>query len=76
MRKVINILNLNASCTILYTIDAEEGVVNIHCKKHMLFISSIANINDYLAATLAFFFETAREFLLAFERERANQQSL
>ena len=73
MRKVINNLHLTASCTLLYTIDTEEGVVNLHCKKHMLFISSISNINDYLAATLAFFFETARDFLLEFKRERAIQ---
>ena len=72
MRKVINHLNLNASCTLLYTIDSERGMVNLHCKKHMLFIPSISHINDYLAATLAFFFDTKRDFLLEFERERAN----
>ena len=60
LRKAINESNINNSVTTLYTIDEEEGKVNVHSKSIILFIPQIPKIDNYLGSELSAFFRAHR----------------
>ena len=41
LHKVINLVNRQANCTLIYTVNEETEQIGVHSKKNMLFISQI-----------------------------------
>lgn len=62
IRKAINVLNINASVTTMYSMDNENNKIGVHSKKNLLFIKEIPHIQSYLASILGDFFSTVRAF--------------
>ena len=60
LHKIINLVNQNGSCTLVYTTNKEIEQIGIHSKKEILFIKEIPNIDKYLIATLMNFFKIQR----------------
>lgn len=62
VRKAINIININSSLTMVYSIDQEHQRFVVHTKRQCLMIPEIPNIENYLASMLTGFFEVQRAF--------------
>lgn len=62
IRKAINTMNINYSLTMVYSIDQENQRFAVHTKRPCLLIPEIPDIEHYLAAMLAGFFEIQRNF--------------
>lgn len=60
LRKAINEVNLYAPVSLIYSIDTESKKMVVHTKKQILMIPQIPNIEQYLIAMLASFFEVQR----------------
>ena len=56
LRKAINTANINCDVTTIYTINEAGNNVDVHCKKCVLFLPEIPNIEAYLHAELTGFF--------------------
>ena len=68
LHKIINLVNQNASCTLVYTTNKEIEQIGVHSKKEILFLKEIPNINKYLIATLMNFFKVQRLVLAELEK--------
>ena len=75
VKRVINDANIKAPVTTVYSIDEEDGKVGVHSCKRMLFIPQIPNIEDYLQATLAEFFQVHRYIKTRLEMIRVEEES-
>ena len=62
IRKAINTININSSLTMVYSIDQEGQRFAVHTKRQCLLVPQIPNIENYLAAMLAGFFDVQRSF--------------
>lgn len=62
IRKAINTVNINSFLTMVYSIDQEGQHFAVHTKRQCLLVSQIPNIENYLAAMLAGFFDVQRSF--------------
>lgn len=62
IRKAINTININSFLTMVYSIDQEGQRFAVHTKRQCLLVSQIPNIENYLAAMLAGFFDVQRSF--------------
>lgn len=62
IRKAINVVNINSFLTMVYSIDQEHQQFVVHTKRQCLLVSQIPNIENYLAAMLAGFFDVQRSF--------------
>lgn len=62
IRKAINIVNINSFLTMVYSIDQEHQQFAVHTKRQCLLIPQIPNVENYLAAMLAGFFDVQRSF--------------
>ena len=56
LRKAINTANINCDVMTIYTINEAGNNVDVHCKKSLLFLPEIPNIEAYLHAELSSFF--------------------
>ena len=68
LHKVINIVNRQANCTLLYTVNEETEQIGVHSKKNMLFISQIPEIDLYLKSAFNEFFRAQRFVLTELEK--------
>ena len=71
LQKAINHINSIATCTVLYTMDTEERRIGVHSSKNMIFIPQIPHLENYLTATLDYFFKVQRAVLVEIERYKA-----
>jgi len=62
IRKAINTININSFLTMVYSIDQENQRFAVHTKRQCLLVPQIPNIENYLAAMLAGFFDVQRSF--------------
>lgn len=68
LHKVINIVNRQANCTLLYTVNEETELIGVHSKKNMLFISQIPELDLYLKSAFNEFFKAQRFVLTELEK--------
>lgn len=68
LRKVINLANRQANCTLIYTINKETEQIGVHSKKNMLFISQIPERDLYLKSAFNEFFKAQRFVLTELEK--------
>lgn len=68
LRKVINLANRQANCTLIYTINEETEQIGVHSKKNMLFISQIPQIDLYLKSAFNEFFKAQRFVMTELEK--------
>ena len=68
LRKVINLANRQANCTLIYTINKEMEQIGVHSKKNMLFISQIPERDLYLKSAFNEFFKAQRFVLTELEK--------
>lgn len=66
--KAINLSNQYSNCITLYSIDKEAEEIGVHCKKHILFIGEIPQINFYLRRAFDDIFVAQRFFLAQLEK--------
>ena len=60
LHKAINFANQHVNCTILYTTNKEMEEIGVHCKRTVLFIKEIPEIDLYLRSILNDFFRAQR----------------
>lgn len=63
IRKAINTININSFLTMVYSIDQEGQRFAVHTKRQCLLVPQIPNIENYLAAMLAGFFDVQRSWV-------------
>ena len=68
LRKVINLANRQANCTLIYTVNEESELIGVHSKKNMLFISQIPELDLYLKSAFNEFFKAQRFVLTELEK--------
>jgi len=68
LHKVINIVNRQANCTLIYTVNEESELIGVHSKKNMLFISKIPELDLYLKSAFSEFFKVQRSVLTELEK--------
>ena len=68
LHKVINIVNRQANCTLIYTVNEESELIGVHSKINMLFISQIPELNLYLKSAFSEFFKVQRSVLTELEK--------
>ena len=68
LHKVINIVNRQANCTLLYTVNEETEQIGVHSKKNMLFISQIPDLDLYLKSAFSEFFKVQRSVQTELEK--------
>ena len=68
LHKVINIVNRQANCTLIYTVNEESELIGVHSKKNMLFISQIPELDLYLKSAFSEFFKVQRSVLTELEK--------
>ena len=68
LRKVINLANRQANCTLIYTVNEESELIGVHSKKNMLFISQIPELDLYLKSAFSEFFKVQRSVLTELEK--------
>ena len=76
IRKAINIVNINSFLTMVYSIDQEHQQFAVHTKRQCLVIPQIPNVENYLAAMLAGFFDVQRSFKEELHKLRREDKSL
>lgn len=76
IRKAINIVNINSFLTMVYSIDQEHQQFVVHTKRQCLLIPQIPNVENYLAAMLAGFFDVQRSFKEELDKLRREDESI
>ena len=76
IRKAINTININSFLTMVYSIDQEGQHFAVHTKRQCLLVPQIPNIENYLAAMLAGFFDVQRSFKEELDRLRKEDVKL
>lgn len=74
IRKAINTININSFLTMVYSIDQEGQRFAVHTKRQCLLVPQIPNIENYLAAMLAGFFDVQRSFKEELDRLRREDE--
>lgn len=74
IRKAINTININSFLTMVYSIDQEGQRFAVHTKRQCLLVPQIPNIENYLAAMLAGFFDVQRSFREELDRLRREDE--
>lgn len=75
IRKAINTININSFLTMVYSIDQENQRFAVHTKRQCLLVPQIPNIENYLAAMLAGFFDVQRSFKEELDRLRREDEA-
>lgn len=76
IRKAINTINIKSFLTMVYSIDEENQRFAVHTKRQCLLVPQIPNIENYLAAMLAGFFDVQRSFKEELDRLRKEDVKL
>lgn len=74
IRRAINTININSFLTMVYSIDQEGQHFAVHTKRQCLLVPQIPNIENYLAAMLAGFFDVQRSFREELDRLRREDE--
>ena len=69
IKQAVNEANYRTSIITFYTIDESGSRLNVHCRKDILFIPQIPDIEDYLRAMMNEFFDVHRFVMLEIERQ-------
>ena len=72
VRQVINDINMRGTASVFYSITDSDDVA-VHIKKHILLVSQIPGIEDYLKLMLDSFFRTARTLDVEIEKFRLQE---
>lgn len=75
VRKAINNANWQSDVPILYSINKTENTMDVHCKKRILFISQIPDIEDYLRSELDRFFKAHNLFLTEMDQLQKQEEA-
>ena len=73
VRKVVNEINVNSSCSVFYIPNPESDEVAVHIKKHFLLVPQIPNIEEYVKVMFRSFFAAQRELLTEIEKYRLQE---
>lgn len=75
VRKVLNELNNSSGCALFYQNYEETDEIGIHISKHLLFISDIPKLNEYLRSMLSMFFRTQQQLQIRVEKEKLQEEA-
>ena len=73
VRKVVNEINMNGSCTVFYIPNPESDEVAVHIKKHFLLTPQIPNVEEYMKVMFRSFFAAQRELVTEIEKFRLQE---
>lgn len=73
VRKVVNEININSSCSVFYIPNPESDEVAVHIKKHLLLTPQIPNIEEYMKLMFRSFFVAQRELVTEIEKYRLQE---
>ena len=73
VRKVVNEINTNSSCSVFYIPNPESDEVAVHIKKHLLLTPQIPNIEEYMKVMFRSFFVAQRELVTEIEKYRLQE---
>lgn len=73
VRKVVNEININSSCSVFYIPNPESDEVAVHIKKHLLLTPQIPNIEEYMKVIFRSFFVAQRELVTEIEKYRLQE---
>ena len=73
VRKVVNEINTNSSCSVFYIPNPESDDVAVHIKKHLLLTPQIPNIEEYMKVMFRSFFVAQRELVTEIEKYRLQE---
>lgn len=76
MQKAINYYNAQGSCTVLYSINEQEGIIGVTSKKNLLFASQIPELDKYLLSIFASFFKTRHNIMMEMEKYKVREERL
>lgn len=76
LRKVINEANIRFGTTTVYSINEEEGKMDVHCKSTFIFTSMIPEIEDYLRAELNGYFHVHRYISTELEKLKNKEEAV
>ena len=76
LRKVVNNLNANGTCSVFFYPNNETDEMVVHMKKHMLFVSDITELEAYLNSAITGFFNIARQLDLDMEKMRVQEREV
>lgn len=68
LHKVVNLVNQQANCTLIYTTNKEIEEIGVHSRKNLLFIKEIPEPDKYLMSVLNGFFKVQRLLLTEIEK--------
>lgn len=73
VRKAINNINVRQNLTLMYSVDEKGQKFAVHTKRQCLLIPQIPQIENYMAAMLADFFDVQRSFKEEYDRLRLEE---
>lgn len=73
VQKAMNWINMITTCRMVYTIDNDDNMVNLHTQAALLWIPEIPDIDQYLEATLRYMLQVKSIFYSTMEKIRRAQ---
>ena len=73
VRKVVNEINMNCSCSVFYIPNPESDEVAVHIKKHFLLTPQIPNIEEYMKVMFRSIFVAQRDLVTEIEKYRLQE---
>ena len=73
VRKVVNEINMNSSCSVFYIPNPESDEVAVHIKKHFLLTPQIPNLEEYMKVMFRSFFVAQRDLVTEIEKYRLQE---
>lgn len=73
IQKAMNWINMTTTCRMVYTIDNDDNMVNLHTQAALLWIPEIPDIDQYLEATLRYMLQVKNIFYSTMEKIRRAQ---
>ena len=73
VRKVVNEINMNSSCSGFYIPNPESDEVAVHIKKHFLLTPQIPNLEEYMKVMFRSFFVAQRDLVTEIEKYRLQE---
>ena len=73
VRKVVNEINMNSSCSVFYIPNPESDEVAVHIKKHFLLTPQIPHLEEYMKVMFRSFFVAQRDLVTEIEKYRLQE---
>ena len=73
VRKVVNEINMNSSCSVFYIPNPVSDEVAVHIKKHFLLTPQIPNLEEYMKVMFRSFFVAQRDLVTEIEKYRLQE---